>query len=137
MQWYHLLRYNDRFKMADDAKEVANNKESLEHENPQEQSDEEPVGGSSLENFVTDHYNQQKENGKFDTEEIDEDRAKNFFDRAIAESRRMNKEVGKSEVKLTKLHNELGSENFRAWRQEHAAEAFVTIPDKVMSHHDL
>ncbi|XP_070570491.1 uncharacterized protein [Ptychodera flava] len=121
--------------MADDKAEVANNKESPESD--KEQSSERD-GASSLESFVTGHYQQQKDEGKFDdTNEIDSDRTMNFFNRAIAESRRMNKEVTKSEAKLTKLHNELGADNFLAWRKEHAAEALVSLPDKEMSHMDL
>ena len=34
----------------------------------------------------------------------------------------MNGEVDKSHAKMSKLHQELGSETFDAWRNEHASE---------------
>ncbi|OWF51287.1 uncharacterized protein LOC110449379 [Mizuhopecten yessoensis] len=84
----------------------------------------------SLEEFITHHYQRQKENGKMDaTEDIDDDRTSNFFDRAISESRRMNKEVDKSQVKLDKLSAEFGAERITAWQAEHAAE--VLTPQQI------
>ncbi|XP_002737749.1 uncharacterized protein LOC100371736 [Saccoglossus kowalevskii] len=119
--------------MAED-RQVVNNRV----ETPENTDDKDLPISSSLEDFVTEHYEKQKEDGRFsDTEEIDEERTKNFFDKALAASRKMNKEVAKSEDKLRKLHNELGEDTFAAWRKEHAAEVGVKVPDKVMAHMDL
>eukprot|EP00105_Crassostrea_gigas_P014172 XP_011430747.1 PREDICTED: uncharacterized protein LOC105330621 [Crassostrea gigas] len=87
---------------------------------------EENEPAKSLEDFVTEHYNKQKKDGKMDaTEEIDDKRALDFFSRAMSESRRMNTEVTKSEQKLAKLHAELGKANVAAWQAEHAAEVLT------------
>ncbi|ESP00854.1 hypothetical protein LOTGIDRAFT_238480 [Lottia gigantea] len=86
-------------------------------------ADEKP---NNLEDFITHHYEKQKEEGRFDeTSEIDNERTENFFSRAIQESRRMNKEIEKSKAKSDKLHNEFGTETMTAWRTEHAAEVNV------------
>ncbi|KAL5005763.1 hypothetical protein ScPMuIL_016921 [Solemya velum] len=97
------------------------NQSSLSNE---EAESEDCKATRSLEDFITDHYKEQKSDGKFEsTEEIDEERESNFFQRALAESRRMDAEVIKSEAKLKKLHNELGAENMAKWQAEHITEA--------------
>ncbi|XP_062614033.1 uncharacterized protein LOC134275759 [Saccostrea cucullata] len=102
--------------MADEPKEH----EMKESDNPEK----------SLEDFVTEHYNKQKKEGKMDaTEEIDDKRTMDFFARAMSESKRMNLEVNKSEQKLAKLHAELGKEKVAAWQAEHAAE--VLTPEQM------
>ncbi|KAK6165408.1 hypothetical protein SNE40_022341 [Patella caerulea] len=81
---------------------------------------------SNLEKFITQHYERQKDEGRFDeTNEIDNERTENFFSRAIEESRRMNKEINKSKAKSEKLHNEFGTERMTSWRMEHAAEVLL------------
>ncbi|XP_033729048.1 uncharacterized protein LOC117318139 [Pecten maximus] len=97
--------------------------DSDKKQTPNENNDS---NGKSLEDFITEHYQQQKENGQMDaTEDIDDVRTSNFFDRAIAESRRMNKEVDKSQAKLDKLSAEFGAERLSAWQAEHAAEVLT------------
>ncbi|XP_048773574.1 uncharacterized protein LOC125678864 [Ostrea edulis] len=92
--------------------------------------EKEDKSAKSLEDFITEHYNKQKEDGKMNaTEDIDDKRALDFFSRAMSESRRMNSETVKSEQKLAKLHAELGKEKVAAWQAEHAAE--VLTPEQL------
>merc|ERR1712038_1045424 len=73
-----------------------------------------------LENFITHHYERQKEEGKMDTtEDISEERTNSFFERAIRESQRMSMEVERSHKKIDRLHDELGEGTFASWRNEH------------------
>ncbi|XP_064646283.1 uncharacterized protein LOC135499465 [Lineus longissimus] len=75
---------------------------------------------NNLENFIVGHYQRQKNENPGDN--IGEDRINQFFERALAESHRMNAEANKSKGKQKKLHDELGPEVFEAWTDEHAAE---------------
>ena len=45
---------------------------------------------------------------------------------------RMSEEVCKSERKMSDLHMELGAETFESWRNEHAAEVLVPVPNHQM-----
>ncbi|XP_060076180.1 uncharacterized protein LOC132555836 [Ylistrum balloti] len=95
-------------------------------DNDEKQTPKDDSNEKSLEDFITHHYQQQKEDGKMDaTDDIDDERTSNFFDRAISESRRMNKEVDKSQAKLDKLAAEFGIERLSAWQAEHAAEVLT------------
>ncbi|XP_052813825.1 uncharacterized protein LOC128240885 [Mya arenaria] len=87
------------------------------------QSENNADTGSSLENFVTDHYQKQKNEGRLDsTDELSEERTQDFFARALAESRRMNGEVNKSNQKLDKIHSEFGISMVNSWQAEHMKE---------------
>ncbi|XP_045177550.2 uncharacterized protein LOC123537794 [Mercenaria mercenaria] len=78
---------------------------------------------NSLEDFVTGHYQRQKEEGRMDSsEELSEERTQDFFARALTESRRMNAEVSKSNKKLDALHAEFGMDMINSWQEEHASE---------------
>lgn len=56
------------------------------------------------------------------TDELTEERTANFFNRALSESTRMNREIAKSKQKLSKLQEEFGEDMINAWRTEHASE---------------
>ncbi|XP_046581293.1 uncharacterized protein LOC124288805 isoform X1 [Haliotis rubra] len=78
----------------------------------------------SLEEFIRDHYQQEKNAGKLTaSDNLDEKRIDDFYNRAISESRRMNEEVVKSKQKQQQLHEELGGKNLAEWREEHASQA--------------
>ncbi|KAK3576229.1 hypothetical protein CHS0354_002831 [Potamilus streckersoni] len=110
--------------MADAGDETKKDAEENTEENGLEET------RRSLEDFVTDHYNQQMDEGKMDaTDEICDERTAKFFSRALAESRRMNAEVQKSNRKSEKLHTELGAERYVQWQAEHASE--VLLPHEV------
>ncbi|XP_052079867.1 uncharacterized protein LOC127718010 [Mytilus californianus] len=81
--------------------------------------------GKSLEDFVTEHYQKQKDAGKMDaTDEIDDERTNNFFSKALNESRRMNVEIEKSEAKMKKHREEFGN-RLSEWQAEHASEVLT------------
>ncbi|KAH3754041.1 uncharacterized protein LOC127848929 [Dreissena polymorpha] len=78
---------------------------------------------SSLEDFVTENYQKQKDEGRLDsTNELTDQRTSDFFSRALSESRRMSAEVNKSHRKLDKIHTEFGTQMVNSWQAEHMTE---------------
>jgi len=79
---------------------------------------------SNLEGFIKaqiqNQERQSKQNDNLDTEKRD-----SFIARAIAESRRMNKEIEKSAEKRSRLHEELGGERITQWREEHSSQVLT------------
>ncbi|XP_046331878.1 uncharacterized protein LOC124115105 [Haliotis rufescens] len=80
----------------------------------------------NLEEFILDHYQQEKNAGRLiASDKLNEKRIDDFYNRAIAESRRMNEEVVKSKQQQLQLHQELGAKNLAEWRQEHASQTLL------------
>ncbi|CAH1788648.1 unnamed protein product [Owenia fusiformis] len=75
-----------------------------------------------LADFIKEHYDKQKAEGKIaPSDDISDERANNFFNRAIQESQRMNEQTAKCNAKTKKLYEEFGKDAFESWQNEHAA----------------
>ncbi|XP_078615815.1 uncharacterized protein LOC144884390 [Branchiostoma floridae x Branchiostoma japonicum] len=87
-----------------------------------------PEGSGELSEFVMAHYNQQREEGRFEGhEDISAERTQNFMERALAESQRMSAEAAKSDQKRQDLYRRLGVQDMVDLTMEHASEVMVTV----------
>ncbi|XP_078695631.1 uncharacterized protein LOC144924397 [Branchiostoma floridae x Branchiostoma belcheri] len=85
-------------------------------------------GTGELSEFVMAHYNQQREEGRFEeNEDISAERTQNFMERALAESQRMSAEAAKSDQKRQDLYRRLGVPDMVDLTLEHASEVMVTL----------
>ncbi|XP_066296566.1 uncharacterized protein [Branchiostoma lanceolatum] len=106
---------------------------NAEHADMMEVEAEEPApggadGSGELSEFVMAHYNQQREEGRFEgNDDISAERTQNFMERALAESQRMSAEAAKSDQKRQDLYRRLGVPDMVDLTLEHASEVMVTI----------
>ncbi|EDO42167.1 predicted protein [Nematostella vectensis] len=78
-----------------------------------------------LRDFVANECKEQIRDGSDSENGLDAERMNQFYQRAIAESERMNSEVNKSHIQRQKLYDELGSAMFAKWSEDHAAEVLT------------
>ncbi|CAL1529025.1 unnamed protein product [Lymnaea stagnalis] len=78
---------------------------------------------SNLEGFIATQIRQQEK--KFQNDNLDKEKRDRFIARALAVSRKMNKEIEKSRDKSDQLYDELGQERMDVWRSEHAEEVLT------------
>ncbi|XP_005096268.1 uncharacterized protein LOC101858483 [Aplysia californica] len=90
-------------------------------ENSQYSTDGPP---SNLEGFIKSQIEDQEKNSKTG-DNLDTEKRDSFIARAIAESRRMNKEIEKSKEKRSRLHAELGEKRMTEWREEHSSQVLT------------
>jgi len=79
---------------------------------------------SNIEGFITSHLKDQELRSKAD-DNVDTEKRDSFIARAIAESRRMNKEIQKSHDKRSRLYEEFGETRLSQWREEHSSQVLT------------
>ncbi|PIK40260.1 hypothetical protein BSL78_22900 [Apostichopus japonicus] len=90
--------------------------------NDGEQSD------SNLRDFISQEFQNQRVSSQTDSNNVSDERATQFLQRAINESQRMAAETSRSQRRRQQLYEELGKERFEQWTREHLEE---TIRDAV------
>ncbi|KAI8761383.1 hypothetical protein BgiMline_033695 [Biomphalaria glabrata] len=76
---------------------------------------------ANLEGFVANQIRQQEKSAKED-DNLDKEKRDQFIARALAVSKRMNKEIAKAQEKSILLNEEFGNGRITEWRNEHAEE---------------
>ncbi|XP_074641695.1 uncharacterized protein LOC141899341 [Tubulanus polymorphus] len=91
-------------------------------------SNNDPNSTDNFQGFIVSEYaRQMREN---ESDEVDAERTQSFFERALGETQRMNREVEKSKNKRDKLYEEFSSDKFRQWQDEHAEVVLPSDPQK-------
>ncbi|KAH9498122.1 hypothetical protein Btru_008319 [Bulinus truncatus] len=84
----------------------------------------------NLEGFIALQIRQQEKSSKED-DNLDKEKRDQFIARAMAVSKRMNKEIAKAQEKSNYLNEEFGSGKITEWRNEHAEEALSTKKSEI------